>query len=111
MYGVDAVDSALQNMPAVPRKGWVLLALASLEASPERSRDRANQAVSSQLPFSGWLEALKYGADIPSILRTSEEIDALTDDVLDTMSNLSPIGFLDGFCKFVCGHPPATPFR
>lgn len=83
MYGVDAVESALQNMPALPRKGWILLALASLETCPVRSRDRANQAVSNQLPLSGWLQALKYGADIPSTPLTGQEIDALTDDVLD----------------------------
>jgi hypothetical protein len=99
MYGVDAVESALQNMPVLPRKGWALLALAPLEASPELSRDRANQAVSSQLPLSGWLEALKYGADIPLTPRTSEEIDALTDDVLDSHVQFEPDRFLRWFLQ------------
>ena len=99
MYGVDAVESALQNMPALPRKGWVLLALASLETSPERSRDRANQAVSNQLPLGGSLEALKYGADIPSAPLTGEEIDALTDDVLDHHVQFEPDRFLRWFLQ------------
>jgi hypothetical protein len=93
MYGVDAVESALQNMPTLPRKGWVLLALASLETSSERSRDRANQAVSSQLPLGGWLEALNYGATIPSTTLTGEQIDALTDDVLDHHVQFEPDRF------------------
>src|SRR6266849_6478653 len=64
--GVSMIFHWQKNMATLPRKGWVLLALASLEASPELSRDRANQAVSNQLPLGGWLEALKYGATIPS---------------------------------------------
>jgi hypothetical protein len=99
MYGVDAVGSAIQNMPTLPRRGWVLLALASLEASPELSRDRANQAVSNQLPLGGWLEALKYGANIPSTPRTSEEVDALTDDVLDHRVQFEPDRFLRWFLQ------------
>ncbi len=99
MYGVDAVESAIQDMPALPRKGWVLLALASIEASPELSRHRANQAVSNQLPLGGWLEALNYGATIPSTPRTSEEIDALTDEVLDHHVQFEPDRFLSWFVQ------------
>ncbi len=99
MYGLDAVESAVQNMQPLPRKAWVLLALASLETSREMSRDRANQAVSNQLPIGGWLEALKYGATIPSTPRTSEEIDALTDDVLDHHVQFEPDRFLRWFVQ------------
>ena len=99
MYGVDAVESAIQNMPIGPRRGWVLLALASLETSPEVSRNRVNEAVSNQLPLGGWLEALKYGATVPSAPRTSEEIDALTDEVLDHRVQFEPDRFLRWFLQ------------
>jgi hypothetical protein len=99
MYGKDAVESVLEGMLVGPNRGWVQLALASLEDTPGAARDRANQAVQDQLPITGWLAALDHGAVLPVSPRSGQEIDTLTDSLLDTHVQFEPERFFRWFLE------------